>query len=87
MNHSEVIDTANKLTSENICQLINIFCDRFDVFVGTMDDICITSPVSNVFMNGTTIQINLETSELEDMREDVCVHTACLTLFGDEKNQ
>tara|TARA_Y100000361_G_scaffold115837_1_gene106640 strand:- start:156 stop:419 length:264 start_codon:yes stop_codon:yes gene_type:complete len=87
MNHSEVIDTANKLTNENICQLINIFCDRFDVFVGTMDDICITSPVSNAFMSGATIQINLETSELKDMREDDWIHDACLTLFGDEKNQ
>jgi len=35
MNHKEIIEVANKLTNENIEQLINIFSDRIFVFIGS----------------------------------------------------
>lgn len=87
MKHSKILEIANNLSNEEICRLIFILSDRLDVYIGRMGEMQITSPISSVGLNGPTVQINLETSELDDMREDDWISDACLTLFGDEFNQ
>ena len=87
MKHSEILEIANSLSNEDICHLIFILSDRIDVYIGKMDRMQIASTISSVCLNGPTVQINLETAELDDMRENDWIHDACLTLFGNELNQ
>ena len=63
MNPKEIIEVANKLTNENIEQLIHIFADRIFVFIGSNNKMQFSGKLSKenpVCLNGVGIQINLE---------------------------
>ena len=63
MKPTEVAKLANQLTNENMEQLINIFSDRINVFIGTSKKIQLSGELSKenpACLNGSTIQINME---------------------------
>ena len=63
MKPTEVAKLANQLTNENMEQLINIFSDRINVFIGTSKKIQLSGELSKenpACLNGATIQINME---------------------------
>ena len=63
MNPKEIIEVANKLTNENIEQLIHIFADRIFVFIGSNNKMQFSGKLSKenpVCLNGAGIQINLD---------------------------
>ena len=64
MEHDKLIEMANKLSNEDMCQLIHIFSDRISVFIGTVTtkvqltgELSIENPAC---LNGASVQINLE---------------------------
>lgn len=62
----EVIAIANGLSNDDICYLINLISERCSVFVGCMGNRQLSSEITWACINGTLIQINLETAE-EDL--------------------
>jgi len=58
------IELANKLGAEDVCELINLFADRIDIYIGMSPLNVLRSAElddeSPCVMNGTTIQINTE---------------------------
>ena len=67
---NKLIDIANDLTNKEICDLINIISPRLDVYVGLLNDHCISSEINWANLNGTMIQINLRLAELDDLQDD-----------------
>jgi len=70
MEHQELLDIANDLSNENICDLINMVAPRLDVYFGLLNMRCLSSGVSFASMNGTIIQVNCESADLEDLADD-----------------
>jgi hypothetical protein len=70
MEHQKLLDIVNDLSNENICDLINLLSDRFDVFFGCLNGHQLSSGVASATMNGTLIQINCESAALEDLTAD-----------------
>jgi hypothetical protein len=70
MEHQELLDVANKMSNDNICDLINMVAPRLDVFFGSLNRHSLSSGVTFAGMNGTIIQINCETADLEDLADD-----------------
>ena len=66
----KLINIANDLTNKEICELINIISPRVDVFVGLLNNHCISSEINWANLNGTIIQINLRLAELDDLQDD-----------------
>ena len=66
----KLIDIANGLTNKEICDLINIISPRLDVYVGSLNNHCISSEINWANLNGTMIQINLRLAELDDLQDD-----------------
>ena len=58
------IELANKLGAEDVCELINLFADRIDIYIGMSPlNVLRSAELDNecpCVMNGTTIQINTE---------------------------
>ena len=67
MNKRDLVELANNLSNQNICDLIDMLAPRIDVYIGISSGERITSGIANSALNGTLVQINLETSELEDL--------------------
>tara|TARA_R110000824_G_C14849900_1_gene639970 strand:- start:215 stop:511 length:297 start_codon:yes stop_codon:yes gene_type:complete len=80
MTSTEVADLSNKITLENLEQLIWIFRDRISIFVGTVPikdgrGLCISGELDEetpVCLNGATIQINMERSFSDDNDNYLC---------------
>ena len=70
MDHKKLLDIANDLSNENICELINIVADRLDVFFGCLNGHQLGSGVTSASMNGPLIQINCDSADLEDLTDD-----------------
>jgi hypothetical protein len=70
MDHKKILDIANDLSNEDICELINLVGDRLDVFFGCLNGHQLSSGVAWATMNGTLIQINCESASLEDLTAD-----------------
>ena len=68
--NDKLINIANDLTNKEICDLINIIAPRVDVYVGLLNNHCISSEINWANLNGTMIQINLKLSELDDLQDD-----------------
>ena len=66
----KLIDIANGLTNKEICDLINIISPRLDVYVGLLNNHCISSEINWANLNGTMIQINWRLAELDDLQDD-----------------
>ena len=63
MEHDKLIEMANKLSNEDMCQLIHIFSDRISVFIGSTGKVQLTGELSMenpACLNGASVQINLE---------------------------
>jgi len=66
----KLIDIANGLTNKEICDLINIISPRLYVYVGLLNNHCISSEINRANLNGTMIQVNLRLAELDDLQDD-----------------
>ena len=63
MEPDKIVEMANKLSNEDMCQLIHIFSDRISVFIGSTDKVQMTGELSienPACLNGASVQINLE---------------------------
>jgi len=63
MEPDKIVEMANKLSNEDMCQLIHIFSDRISVFIGSVDKVQLTGELSienPACLNGASVQINLE---------------------------
>jgi hypothetical protein len=69
MEHQELLDVANKLSNDDICDLINMVAPRLDVFFGSLNRHMLSSGVTFAATNGTVIQVNCETADLEDLAD------------------
>lgn len=70
MTREQITTLANSLSNHDFCELFNHFTNRCHVFSGTLGRRCITSEVTAAFLNGSTIQINTESADLECMADD-----------------
>jgi|TARA_R110000823_G_scaffold88538_1_gene196860 hypothetical protein len=70
MEQQQLLEVANDLTNDNICDLINMVAPRLDVYFGLLNMRCLSSGVSFASMNGTIIQVNCESADLEDLADD-----------------
>ena len=63
MEPDKLIEMANKLSNEDLCQLIYIVAERLNVFIGSIDKVQLTGELSienPACLNGASVQINLE---------------------------
>ena len=70
MTREEITALANSLSNDNFVELFNHFANRCHVFSGSLGRCCITSEVTWACLNGSTIQINTESSDLDSMADD-----------------
>ena len=70
MTRDEITALANSLSNENFVELFNHFANRCHVYSGLLGRCQITSDVSWACLNGSTIQINTESSDLDSMADD-----------------
>jgi len=70
MEQQQLLEVVNDLTNDDICDLINMVAPRLDVYFGLLNMRCLSSGVSFASMNGTIIQVNCETADLEDLADD-----------------
>ena len=70
MTRDEITALANSLSNENFVELFNHFANRCHVYSGLLGRCQITSQVSWACLNGSTIQINTESSDLDSMADD-----------------
>jgi|TARA_R110002124_G_scaffold135551_1_gene298456 hypothetical protein len=70
MEQQQLLEVANDLTNDNICDLINMVAPRLDVYFGLLNMRCLSSGVSFASMNGTIVQVNCESADLEDLADD-----------------
>jgi len=63
MEPDKIVEMANKLSNEDLCQLIYIVAERLNVFIGSTDKVQMTGELSienPACLNGASVQINLE---------------------------
>ena len=70
MRQQELLEFVNGLSNDDVCDVINLLSDRLDVYVGLLNNHCIASPVAFACLNGTSVQVNLLLSDLDDLQED-----------------
>jgi len=70
MEQQQLLEVVNDLTNDNICDLINMVAPRLDVYFGLLNMRCLSSGVSFASMNGTIVQVNCESADLEDLADD-----------------
>lgn len=77
MNHEKMfkrrekmLKLANNLSNEELLTLLNMTSDRFFIYLGTLGGLQISAKISWATLNGASIQINTELSELDDISED-----------------
>tara|TARA_R110000851_G_scaffold30396_1_gene82932 strand:+ start:438 stop:845 length:408 start_codon:yes stop_codon:yes gene_type:complete len=70
MEQQQLLEVANDLTNDNICDLINMVAPRLDVYFGLLNMRCLSSGISFASMNGTIVQVNCESADLEDLADD-----------------
>ena len=70
MEQQQLLEVVNDLTNDNICDLINMVAPRLDVYFGLLNMRCLSSGISFASMNGTIIQVNCESADLEDLADD-----------------
>ena len=70
LRQQELLEFVNGLSNDDVCDVINLLSDRLDVYVGLLNNHCIASPVAFACLNGTSVQVNLLLSDLDDLQED-----------------
>ena len=71
-NAHDFTDFANQLSAQDMCNLISIWSDRINVFVGSTGNVLLTGELSKenpACMNGPVIQINMEFTDEEEGRD------------------
>ncbi len=65
----ELIDLANNLSNVDICFLLNVFAGdkKMRLFVGVLDNSCVLTELSHVTLNGTDLQLNAKSCDLDDL--------------------
>ena len=76
MTNDQIVKIANSLSNDDLVRLIDAVSPRLEVFVGILNGCCITGSVEGACTNGTIIQINMEQTQLDDLREDEFFATA-----------
>jgi len=70
MEQQQLLEVVNDLTNDNICDVINMVAPRLDVYFGLLNMRCLSSGISFASMNGTIVQVNCESADLEDLADD-----------------
>jgi len=65
-----LVKLANSLSNDDLARLITLVSPRLQVYSGILNGVCVTGEVMSAFTNGTTVQIDLQTTELDDLSED-----------------
>jgi hypothetical protein len=65
----KVLGIANSLSNEEICNLIEVLSDRMSVYIGKHNSVMLSSEIESVCLNGCNVQINLDSSCYEDLKE------------------
>ena len=64
----QLIDLANNLSNVEICFLLNALSSRqIDIFLGTLDNTCVSTKLSHVSLNGPFLQLNATSCDLDDL--------------------
>ena len=65
----ELIDLANNLSNVDICFLLNALISnkQIDIFLGMLDNTCVSTELSHVTLNGTVLQLNATSCDLDDL--------------------
>ena len=64
----QLIDLANNLSNVDICFLLNALSNRqIDIFLGTLGNTCVSTELSHVSLNGTFLQLNATSCDLDDL--------------------
>ena len=58
MDHTELVDIANSLSNEDVCELINMLSDRLFVWTQNNDGISSLDEVIDACINGCGVQLN-----------------------------
>jgi hypothetical protein len=68
----DLIDIFNTLDNRDLSFLISLITasERCNVYIGTLANHCITFELDDACLNGTTVQINLKSSHLDDLSDD-----------------
>ena len=69
MTHKEIYKLANELSNEDLCLLMDICGDRFEIYLGKQGRVCVMTTIESVVMNGPCVQINT-TLDIDGIRED-----------------
>lgn len=70
MTNNQIVEIANGLSNDDLVRLIDVVSSRLEVFVGILNNCCITGSVKGACTNGTIVQINMELTQLDDLSED-----------------
>lgn len=65
----QLVEIGNSLSNDDLCFLIMALAERCEVYIGSAGGHCLTAGISEVFMNGMQVQINLESSEHDSIFE------------------
>ena len=65
----ELIDLANNLSNVDTCFLLNVLVNMkpMDIYLGTLDNTCVSTELSHVTLNGTVLQLNATSCDLDDL--------------------
>ena len=86
MNTEELVDIANSLSNDDLCQLMNIVSERLFVYYGAYNNCQLTSDVHFACLNGASVQINTVSSEYDDLSKDR-IFAWCLEKQPSEQTQ
>ena len=67
--HRKILDIANSLSNNEICDLLNCLSDRIDIYFGSFNKHCLGSQADFACLNGPVIQLNCETAAYDDLQE------------------
>ena len=65
-----IVRLANNLSNEDLARLLTIVAPRLEVFVGVLNGVCVNGEITGASTNGTIVQIDMTTAELDDLSED-----------------
>ena len=70
MQKAKLLNIANDLSNQDICDLINMVAPRLHIYYGKLNMHCLSAGVHFAVLNGHQIQINSETAVFDDLSED-----------------
>jgi hypothetical protein len=55
---------------EELMRILEIRAADLSIYIGNRGKVCLSGAIESVFLNGATVQINLETAALDDVMDD-----------------